>query len=462
MKPKLPLVTLVSVDTTTKAHLASRAIAKSIEECEFGAVKLLTDDLSQPRAVKIPKLNGLAAYSNFVIKQLHRYIDTEYCLIVQHDGYVVNGSAWNSEFLSCDYIGAPFQPTNIVGNGGFSLRSKRLLERYAGYEYDVHPEDAFLCLNQREQLKSEGFKFASPSLASKFAFEGRSWDSKEWKGIPNKWNGSFGFHSFLSAGVPGFPHIATHSGDAGDIIYGMAVFKAFGGGALFITPHNRYPYPLPTRWSRMGGEAEFVDNIAPLLLAQPYVWSVKYTHGHPTSCSLDLNKFREPWKNRTASDFDSIIGLHRKAFGVSAAECPDNEPWLTVPDPIVIPGRPIIVNRTARYQNDKVRWDLAVEKYGHLMAFVGSRQEAELFQGFAPQVKIHYAATSNLLDAARVIAGGKVFLGNQSACQAIAHGLGKRVISECWMLNQNCNLERGEDGIYITAGEIKIPESWLV
>ena len=53
-------------------------------------------------------------------------------LIIQHDGFILNHKAWDNEFLNYDYIGAPVywmgNKLIEVGNGGFSLRSKKLLK----------------------------------------------------------------------------------------------------------------------------------------------------------------------------------------------------------------------------------------------------------------------------------------------------------------------------------------------
>ena len=64
---------------------------------------------------------------------LKKYIDTDFCLIIQGDGFVIHPENWTDEFLKYDYIGAPWR--NLahysfirVGNGGFSLRSKKLLK----------------------------------------------------------------------------------------------------------------------------------------------------------------------------------------------------------------------------------------------------------------------------------------------------------------------------------------------
>jgi hypothetical protein len=370
---------------------------------------------------------------------MHKYVDTSHALIVQYDGYVLNGAAWSDEFLKYDYIGALFNPAGIVGNGGFSLRSKRLMEIVARQDWqDFHPEDSCICIRHREFLEKCGLKFAPPEVAKRFAVEGRSWDSKEWQGTATEWNGQFGFHSLLTKLTDDkrVCNIFTHSGDAGDVIYGMAVIKRYGGGMLFLTPDNKYPYPLNSRWARMGGEAAWVDNLAPLIEAQPYILKCRYTHGHPASTTHDLNRFRIPWRNRTARDFDSILKLHCDAFGMPLP----TDPWLTVPDPIIT--KPIVVNRTARYQDLNFNWTRFIERFHKEMVFVGDEMEYQLFRGFAPNCKFDYCVTSNALALARVIAGAEKFAGNQSFALAIAHALQKPVAVEEWPLNRNTRIDR--------------------
>lgn len=50
---------------------------------------------------------GYLEYNLFVLYQLMYYIDTDYCLIVQNDGWVLNGQNWQDAYWEYDYIGAP-------------------------------------------------------------------------------------------------------------------------------------------------------------------------------------------------------------------------------------------------------------------------------------------------------------------------------------------------------------------
>jgi len=206
MKLKLPQITLVSV-TSVKIEDTVKSIRKSCGFIEFGDVKLLTDVDIDLNDIKVEKINHLDynGYSKFIVYELHNYIDTDYALIVQHDGFVTSPEKWNEEFLNYDYIGAPWdlpkdgfsyrdQFGNIirVGNGGFSLRSKKLLslpsklnlewKDYFGY----YNEDGFFTCHNRHEFEKEGCVFAPLEVAKHFSHESKIPDIE---GIT-----PFGFH----------------------------------------------------------------------------------------------------------------------------------------------------------------------------------------------------------------------------------------------------------------------------
>ena len=126
----------------------------SLHNIEFGAAKLLCS--SAPRKkypdieyVSIPPLNSVDDYNEIIFQDLHKYFETSHCLIVQSDSFVVNSDLWKDEFLKYDYIGAPWPDElvvnqnlvlnvkkNPVGNGGFSLRSRKLVQATAKIDYD--------------------------------------------------------------------------------------------------------------------------------------------------------------------------------------------------------------------------------------------------------------------------------------------------------------------------------------
>lgn len=127
-KLQLPSVTLICVDCVD----IKRAI-KVLEHCktkaDFGAVKLLTSTpIEYEHRVQIMPLNSLIAYSIFVLTRLHEYIDTERLLIVQRDGWILNPESFNPAWLELDYIGPLFIQYDKCGSGGFSLRSKKIMQ----------------------------------------------------------------------------------------------------------------------------------------------------------------------------------------------------------------------------------------------------------------------------------------------------------------------------------------------
>jgi len=178
---ELAQVTLCAVDTRAP-ELAAMSLRRSMAGVEFGHVLLFTRDWqpAQPlpgvEVVEIDLLRSGADYSHFVLRQMPAFIGTSHVLVTQWDGFVVDPRAWSHEFLAHDYVGAvwPEQPAaRSVGNGGFSLRSRRFLA--AGQDPHIteeHPEDQALCRTWRAHLEHEhGVSFAPPALARRFAFE---------------------------------------------------------------------------------------------------------------------------------------------------------------------------------------------------------------------------------------------------------------------------------------------------
>ena len=196
---KLSNVTLFGLDCVDIDRLIKTAEI-CCENFEFAEIKLLSSIPSDNKnVIKTHPINSLKEYSEFIFKELNNYIDTEFVLIIQHDGFILNPSAWDDEYLKYDYVGAPLlvEGKLVVGNGGFSLRSKKLLdilqndpnikiEEGPDHKYDQN-EDWIISVIKREYLESLSVKFAPVELAHKFSFE----KNKEYGAY---WNDQFGFH----------------------------------------------------------------------------------------------------------------------------------------------------------------------------------------------------------------------------------------------------------------------------
>jgi hypothetical protein len=178
-RPKLSDVTLVAA-TSVALPATIRAIRASLAEAEFGQVLLFSDkrpdNLEDPISWRqIQPLASRLDYSRFMLRGLAEHVVTSHALCIQWDGYVLNGRAWQRHFLEFDYIGAPwphFSDGYNVGNGGFSLRSKRLLEACTKLPLsDGKLEDILICRVRRPELEAEGIRFAPERTARHFSYE---------------------------------------------------------------------------------------------------------------------------------------------------------------------------------------------------------------------------------------------------------------------------------------------------
>ena len=149
---------------------------------KFGAVKILSpikpiECDKDIEYIKIPELT-LVGYNIFRIYDLNNYVDTEYVLLIESDGYVLHPELWNDVFLEFDYIGAPWPIKNghynnvRVGNGGFCLRSKKFLEICQNYVLtNGFNEDHLVCVTYKDLFLSNGIKYAPIEIALMFSVE---------------------------------------------------------------------------------------------------------------------------------------------------------------------------------------------------------------------------------------------------------------------------------------------------
>ena len=192
-------VTLICIDTID-FHRGEAAMLKCLDKVPFKHYRLLCAEkympYEMPHSMPIPChiLNDtmpLNAYSEFCIRYLWKYFDTSHCLIVQYDGWIVNPEIWSNDWLKYDYIGCAAtwcEPGHAGkgGCGGFSLRSKRLMELAARIAVKTHEEDVVLShakpRGQREDFEARGMVFAPNSVQRLFGFDN------------NRYTGEFGHH----------------------------------------------------------------------------------------------------------------------------------------------------------------------------------------------------------------------------------------------------------------------------
>jgi len=178
---KLPDVTLVLIETR-EHDLAQLAIEDCERHVEFGDVLVFTDRPAQfmradRRVLHVPDWPNKLGWSRHFWQDVAPHMRTSHALCIQWDSWVVAPDMWRDEFLEYDFIGAPwwYRDGLNVGNGGFCLRSTRLMrflrKHRAQFPCITDLDDDLLCRKYRPTLQSAGFEWAPEGLALDFSFE---------------------------------------------------------------------------------------------------------------------------------------------------------------------------------------------------------------------------------------------------------------------------------------------------
>jgi len=192
--------------------VVNRIINASCSKIKFGKIKVLCaqKDAKFDQDVEVEFFDGfdMRQYSVFMLNNLNDHVDTSHVLTFQTDGFILNPQAWTDDFLKYDWVGAPWpNATNSkVGNGGFSLRSKKLLEFSSKLKYldDIGvnvnskctPEDHLICRSYYHKAIKEEIKFAPIELAKKFSYEVPIDNDSSFHPLS-----SFGFHGVFQKGL---------------------------------------------------------------------------------------------------------------------------------------------------------------------------------------------------------------------------------------------------------------------
>lgn len=219
MKQHLP-IDLVSVNCLTPEE-SIKALAYCNKFFTFNRTILFTSESiskSNCEIVKINKFKTIDDYSDFMLK-IGNFTTSDHVLIIQDDGHIINSERWDNKFLEYDYIGAPWPKDyrwrkrwnkkiynnasknakkNRVGNGGFSLRSRKFLDYSMQFgSCKGIAEDVFLCLVNYEIAMENDIKFAPFDLAYYFSAEvpliGKKL-TQEGKNLPIDVTKHFGWH----------------------------------------------------------------------------------------------------------------------------------------------------------------------------------------------------------------------------------------------------------------------------
>jgi hypothetical protein len=176
-------ITIVAIEFKNY-ELSSRALDTTLRLLpKVKEVLVISDKDFYPgsRYIYHSEVKDFTEYNKIMLKGVAQYVTEGHALYVQYDSMVHQSNAWQDIFLEYDYIGAPWpnEPEGMnIGNGGFSLRSARLLQACQDDiitllpKYNYINEDRVIGNDFRLYLENKHqIKFAPTAIAQKFSYE---------------------------------------------------------------------------------------------------------------------------------------------------------------------------------------------------------------------------------------------------------------------------------------------------
>ncbi|CAG5016756.1 hypothetical protein DYBT9275_05629 [Dyadobacter sp. CECT 9275] len=209
----------------------------------------------------------------------------------------------------------------------------------------------------------------------------------------------------------------SHSGNAGDIIYALPTIEAIKqytnarielylrlGQPLILSGYNSHPL----------GNVMLNEKMATMLIAllkpQPYIDHIEI---HDKQIiDIDLDYFRA---GGIPLDKGNIARWCSYLTGVNPVLW---KPWLTV-EPDTTYADTIVMARSERYRNYTINYKFLIQ-YPDI-AFIGVESEFKDIRKTIPGIR--WIQVSDFMQMARIIAGAKFFIGNQSFPYSVAEGL---------------------------------------
>lgn len=198
-KLQLKNITLLSLNCVDPIRSA-KALLYSSKHIDFADMILVTNEKPNwlPSNIRFVKteLKSHRDSCMFAYTELPNIVDTDFCLSIHDDGFVINPHLWDNDWLQYDYIGAPwknFGQLNRVGNGGFVLKSNKFIQLTRHIPYRGTHDDTELTNDYYHYFVKNGCRYAPVDIAMKFSLESR---------IPEceySLNNCFGFHG---RGIP--------------------------------------------------------------------------------------------------------------------------------------------------------------------------------------------------------------------------------------------------------------------
>ena len=214
----------------------------------------------------------------------------------------------------------------------------------------------------------------------------------------------------------------SHSGHSGDLVHSIPAMYALAKGRkinLYLQlnqPNRNFTKNMKHPNGNVMFTEKSVELFAPLLLSQPQFNRCEALNGQLIHYNLSI--FREfPFDYRMGS----ISRWYFLTFGITYDL---GKTWLNI-KPNHSYSDALIVVRTFRYRTPKISYDF-LKKYPRIV-FLGMPDEYEDMKKHIPHLE--YKPVVNFLEMAEIIAGCRLYVGNQSLPSALAEAVKvKRVI----------------------------------
>lgn len=256
------------------------------------------------------------------------------------------------------------------------------------------------------------------NILRKLSLRAKSGDSAEYKHLKRMEK----YRDNLSTIEPPLLHFPSqrpltfkHSGNCGDIIYAIPAMRAIAGEEkiclqLHIDQPAGYAKHIRHPLGKVMLNQRMFEQLRPLILAQPEFGSCELYTGGPVD--IDLDKMRE---YPLLLDRGNIARWYFLIFPVNFDL---NRAWLSVqPDPGVRDA--IVIARSRRYRAPEVSYRF-LQKYSEVY-FIGLEDEYADMRGMVPGIR--YRPVKDFYEMAAVIAGSRLFIGNQSFPFSLAEAL---------------------------------------
>ena len=243
--------------------------------------------------------------------------------------------------------------------------------------------------------------------------------------------------------------IGKHSGNCGDCIFHLAAMKQVGIKKLYLKLHEPAGYQdyHPSGMWRL--DEPMAKALIPLVESQ----GIECAIWNGEQVDVDFDRFRtfgqalDTWSivkypglflNIVIEDWLPWLKIEPAQRDLKVIEITDGAYYVSTINPLK--DDLIVINRTHRYRNMVIDYRL-LSKFHPL--FLGLQNEYVEMRKVIPNLR--WLPTDNFLQAAQIIAASKLYIGNQSACGAIAEGLKVNRWTEMYYKSPTA-LPNGENG----------------